>query len=201
MKKCLKCNKTKSHSDFYKRKNSTDGLRSHCKECHKNYRELTKDRKSEVDKIRYLKNKEEIDSRAISYYHANKDKKRNYDQSRRQLVYEQRRERYQTDLNYKLKCNLRSRLHCALKRNKKSGGTMELLGCSIEDLKIHIESGFSEGMTWDHVLNGEIHIDHIIPCASFDLTNEEQQKECFNFRNLQPLWAKDNFKKSSKILE
>lgn len=200
MKKCSKCDETKSDSDFYKRKDSTDGLASHCKQCRKSYRELTKDKKSEADRLRYLKNKEHIDARAISYYHANKDKKRNYDQSRRQSLYEQRRDRYRTDLNYKLKCNLRSRLRRALKRNTKSGSTLDLLGCSIEHLKLHLESGFSEGMTWDHVLSGEIHIDHIVPCASFDLTDEEQQRECFHYKNLQPLWAKDNFKKSSKIL-
>ena len=53
-------------------------------------------------------------------------------------------------------------------------------------------------MTWDN--HGEWHIDHIKPCASFDLTDADQQRECFNYTNLQPLWAKDNLSKGAKIL-
>ena len=73
-----------------------------------------------------------------------------------------------------------------------------MLGCSIKDLIIHIEKQFKEGMTWDnHSYNGW-HIDHIIPCASFDLSDPEQQKKCFHYTNLQPLWKQDNLSKSDK---
>lgn len=60
---------------------------------------------------------------------------------------------------------------------------------------------FEPGMTWDNLGKGEgkWQIDHIIPCSYFDLTKEENQRICFNYRNLQPLWAKDNVKKSNKI--
>ncbi len=64
----------------------------------------------------------------------------------------------------------------------------------------HLEKQFKEGMTWEnHGLYGW-HIDHIIPCASFDLTDLEQQKKCFHYTNLQPLWAKENLIKGVKIL-
>ncbi len=57
---------------------------------------------------------------------------------------------------------------------------------------------FTNGMAWDDY--GDWHIDHILPCISFDLSDENQQKICFHYTNLQPLWATDNLKKGSKIL-
>lgn len=85
----------------------------------------------------------------------------------------------------------------ALKGNTKAAKTMELVGCSIEFLRGYIEAKFEIGMTWENT--GEWHLDHIIPCAIFDLSDPVQQRECFNFSNLQPLWAKDNFKKSDRL--
>jgi hypothetical protein len=75
---------------------------------------------------------------------------------------------------------------------------MGLIGCSVPQLRKHLEAQFTEGMTWDN--HGEWHIDHIKPCASFDLTDAEQQLECFNYTNLQPLWASDNLSKGAKVL-
>jgi len=81
----------------------------------------------------------------------------------------------------------------------KENKTVELLGCSIEECKSYLESKFIEGMSWDnHGLYGW-HIDHIIPCASFDLTDPAQQQKCFHYTNLQPLWAEENLKKGCKI--
>ena len=94
---------------------------------------------------------------------------------------------------------LRSRFDKVLNGTIKTDSTMSLLGCSRQKLVQHIEEQFTEGMSWDKMgLNG-IHIDHIIPCASFDLTDPEQQRECFHYTNLQPLWAKDNLRKSDTI--
>ena len=73
---------------------------------------------------------------------------------------------------------------------------MELLGCSIEKLWEHLESKFQPGMTREN--HGKWHIDHIRPCISFNLTDLEQQKICFHYTNLQPLWAEDNLKKGAK---
>ncbi len=93
---------------------------------------------------------------------------------------------------------LRSRLRNALKRKKvtKSKKTLELVGCTLEDLKSHLESKFQENMSWENY--GSWHIDHIRPCDSFDLTDPEQQRACFNWKNLQPLWARENLVKGSK---
>ena len=117
----------------------------------------------------------------------------------RQRQREDHARRYYEDLEYKLMYLSRSRVRLALKgRGAKSRKTVQLIGCSIEHLRQHLEAQFTEGMTWDN--HGEWHIDHIKPCASFDLTDEGQQRECFNYANLQPLWAKDNLSKGAKVL-
>jgi hypothetical protein len=95
---------------------------------------------------------------------------------------------------------------CALKQtnNKKCSGTADLLGCSIDDFKRHIESTWSEGMHWGNrgyqtsKSEKKWHIDHIRPCASFDLSDPEQQYQCFHYTNLQALWHEDNMKKSDQ---
>jgi hypothetical protein len=74
-----------------------------------------------------------------------------------------------------------------------------LLGCSINDCKTHIESKFKLGMTWENYGHKTWHIDHIIPYSFFDLSDEEQVKKCFHYTNLQPLWAEENYKKRDKI--
>lgn len=162
------------------------------------YQERNKDRKVDYDKQYYLSNKVQKDKKAREYYRVNKEAKASYDKRNRPAQATKRRERYRTDVRYKLTCNLRSRLYVALKRNKKTAHTLELLGCSIDYLKQHIESQFKDGMYWAKVMNGEIHIDHIVPCVAFDLSQQSQQRECFHYSNLQPLWAKDNFKKHKK---
>ncbi len=104
--------------------------------------------------------------------------------------------RYNIDKSYKIKDNLRSRVRTALKGIAKSAATMELIGCTIEALIKHLEAQFANGMTWDNYGFYGWHVDHIIPCASFDLTDPDQQKACFHYSNLQPLWAEDNLRKN-----
>lgn len=80
--------------------------------------------------------------------------------------------------------------------SKKSAKTLELLGCPVSKLKEHLEKQFTPGMSWENY--GEWHVDHIRACAKFDLTKETEQRECFNFKNLQPLWKLDNFRKGAR---
>lgn len=78
---------------------------------------------------------------------------------------------------------------------RKAAKTEELLGCTVEAAREHLERQFLPGMSWSN--HGQWHIDHIRPCASFeDLTRLEQQKACSHYTNLQPLWAEDNLAKS-----
>ena len=73
----------------------------------------------------------------------------------------------------------------------------ELLGCTFDELKKHLESKFSDGMNWNNYGRKGWHIDHIVPCCFFDLTRIDEQKKCFHYTNLQPLWAKTNLFKAS----
>ena len=77
----------------------------------------------------------------------------------------------------------------------KKSSALKLIGCSIPELKIYLENKFLPGMHWNNWNKDGWHIDHIRPCTSFDLTDEEQQKECFHYSNLQPLWASENYSK------
>lgn len=99
----------------------------------------------------------------------------------------------------KMRVLLRQRLRAVLKRNRRIASTLALLGCSIEFFKTHFEQRFTGGMSWESFMKGKIHIDHIRPCASFDLSNPEQQKVCFHYSNLQPLWARDNLRKGARL--
>lgn len=102
------------------------------------------------------------------------------------------------DLIEKLKNNLRVRLNQAIKRNYKNGSAVRDLGCTIEEFKLYLEIRFKPGMSWSN--HGDWHIDHIIPLASFDLTDPSQLKKALHFTNMQPLWKKENISKGSKTI-
>lgn len=88
-----------------------------------------------------------------------------------------------------------------IKSFKKSAKTESLLGCSFAVFKEYIESKFAPEMSWDNhgseIKNKEKswHIDHIIPCNTFDLSNPEEQKKCFHYSNMRPLWESENLKR------
>lgn len=154
------------------------------------YRERNRE-KIAADKKRYSEeNYEKLSYRQKLYREEHLAEKAEYDKA-------YMRNRRNTDPAFKLLHNLRKRLWDAVKGNAKSASTMELVGCSIEHLQEHLENQFTDGMTWEN--QGEWHVDHIRPCASFDLSKAEDQRECFNYKNLQPLWAKDNLRKSDKL--
>ena len=72
------------------------------------------------------------------------------------------------------------------------------MGCTLDQFKRHIENLWLDGMSWENYGKKGWHIDHILPCASFDLADPEQQRKCFHYTNLQPLWATDNWSKGCK---
>ena len=110
------------------------------------------------------------------------------------------RDKYNNNPQCKIRRLYSTRIKAAIKiqSGPKAFKTIELLGCSVQECRQYLESKFQDGMTWEnHGMYGW-HIDHIIPCASFDLTDPEEQKKCFHYTNLQPLWAKDNLSKGCK---
>ena len=109
--------------------------------------------------------------------------------------------KYKKDPAYRIEQICRARLIDSLKGElKKSAHTDELLGCTFEKARKHIQEQFIQGMTWGNHGNGpnKWHIDHIRPCAYFDFTNPTHQKMCFHYTNLQPLWSTDNIRKRDK---
>ena len=173
----------------------------------KRYYLKNKDKLSVYNKEWRLKNIEEQKAYNIKYYLENKDRLNAYHvEYRKRPEYKKKfneyyknwtNKRLKTDPHFKLKQLLSHRIYMALKGMAKSKKTKELLGCTIEELWKHLEKKFIKGMTQKNY--GEWHVDHIKPCASFDLTDPKQQEICFHYTNLQPLWAIDNIKKGSKF--
>jgi len=210
-KNCSKCGIIKSVNKFYKSNTEKDGLQTHCIDCKKIYCQINKKsialRKKIYDKthkeeinVYYRKNKDKIDNQKKIYRNTHKHERKNYlQQNKKQIIQKAekyKKMRFKTDINFKLTHYLRTRIVRALKGNPKLSTTMKLVGCSIQTLKQHLESKFKPGMSWSNY--GSWHIDHIRPCASFDLSKPEEQYKCFHYTNLQPLWAKENLEKGCK---
>ena len=128
--------------------------------------------------------------------HRRADYRRRWRQIRDKQIADQR-ERYWKDPSYRLRKSLARSIQNKLRHQgeTKQEKTLKLIGCTIKELKAHLEANFQDGMSWDNYKHDGWHMDHIRPCASFDLTDEEQQLVCFNWRNLSPMWAAENISK------
>lgn len=165
--------------------------------------ERNKDKMKARAAERYERNKDEIRIKAAERYERNKSRIRTDEWLKHRSAVRSRwhKKKRLTDINYRIKVNMRNRLNDAIRGCSKAASTMDLVGCSADDLKEHLESQFTDGMSWDNYGFYGWHIDHIKPCAAFDLTLESEQKLCFHYSNLQPLWAEDNLRKSDKYNE
>ena len=181
VKTCSTCKVDKSLLEFSNNLSRKDGKQRRCKNCASLHSKLW--RHNNKDKVR-----------AASLKHYYKNKEIHWERNR-----DYRNKRRQNDLHFKLACNIRSRLGAAIKNNWKSGSAVKDLGCSIEQLKKHLESQFQPGMTWNNWATDGWHIDHIVPLSSFNLENKEELKKACHYSNLQPLWAEDNLIKGHKI--
>lgn len=195
IKKCTKCGNNKLISQFRKQSKGRFGVMSVCKSCQSNiekYNRLIGNTTSTERNKRFRENNpDKIKKYLKDYSNKNKEKRKEYDKNyrinNRGLINKRSCEYY--ILNPHLK-TWRSVLKSQLRRmgKTKEGNTIDLLGYSALELKLHMESLFTEGMTWDN--HGEWHIDHIKPLSSF---NKETHPSVVNaLSNLQPLWAKDN---------
>lgn len=175
---CSKCKEEKDVCEFNVNKSRPNGYRAECREC---TRIITKKYKE--------KNKLKIKESNKKFLIENPDYYNQY-----------RRDRFNNDLQYRLLCNVRCRIVKYLKTKKliKNNKTIDIIGCTPEELKSHLESQFLDNMSWEnHGLYGW-HIDHKIPLSS--AKTEKEIYELCHYSNLQPLWAEDNLKKSNKIL-
>jgi hypothetical protein len=145
-----------------------------------------------TDELTHWRNHPALNAyKALDYYYNNHDK-----------VLAQVKARYANISEHnRIKKLLSSRIHKAITRNgngaRKAASTMELIGCTIAEVRAHLESKFSPGMTWKNCGRNGWHIDHIRPCDSFNLEDPGQQRICFHFTNLQPLWEANNISKSN----
>jgi len=204
MKECKNCLTHKEEKDFHKESKSKDGLRTICIVCvkeyqfqwrsskrsilnqkSKEYQETHKEEKKEYDKNYRLENIDKINS----YLEDNKDMI-----NKRSNIYSKNKRK--VDINFKISQSIRNRIGKFLNRDKSYSSVTEL-GCSINELRNHLESKFLDNMSWDNY--GKWHIDHISPLSKFDLTKPDEFKKACHYSNLQPLWALDNIKKSNKI--
>jgi len=185
MKICCKCKIIKDFSEYHKDKTQNDGYQNKCKLCKKEYYKYDAEKLSN----KYKNNKELMLKKANEYYKNNKIERIKYQS---QYI----RKKLDNDIIFKLRCTLRKRTACFLKTNKNRKSLIkDILGEEVFNVKIYLESKFLKGMTWEnHGLYGW-HIDHIIPLSSGK--NEEEIIKLCHYTNLQPLWAKDNLKKSN----
>lgn len=194
MKICSSCKVEKSLCNFSNSKNGHFGVQAYCKDC-------AKEKKKEY----YLKNSEREKEYAKNWYRENKS--RSIDISRKyqkensdRIRHKQRKrakERRREEPRYRAERSARNRVWKAINRfgARKESSTFNIVGCSQEYLFKHIEDQFVDGMSWDNY--GEWHIDHIVPLASAN-TEDEIIRLC-HYTNLQPLWARENIRKGSRL--
>lgn len=165
MNQCSKCKELKDNNAFGKRKDSLD---SQCKNCRKEY---------------YLNNRNKL----LEY-------QKNYDATHRNENASYKRKRRQYDDLFRLQDNISSLMRKSLRCYKNKTKAVDILGCSIEFFKKHIESQFKENMRWSNY--GEWELDHIQPSASAN--TKEELLTLNHYLNFQPLWKHDNRSKSCK---
>lgn len=203
---CNACALVKSSDEFPLLLRTATGLNPRCCDCinkvNKRYRDTNKDKCLVAQKANYIRTRHKQLGYRRKYTAKTKKRKAEYD-----ATYRDRNK--QKIAAYKKEWELRNRnnpeflvarvlrrrlLHC-LYGYQKQEKTFDLLGCTRREFVIWIESQFSEGMTWENHGRLGWHIDHIIPCFSFDLTDESERRKCFHYTNLRPLWWYDNLKR------
>lgn len=227
---CTKCGKEKPLAEFNRLKKGKDGYNPRCKDCHNtDNRGYSKKPEYKKKKQEYIdNNRDSINKIKTKYNHSDKrkkcdiryrknhldrirengikhrqgDKYKNRIETEKPKRRQRDKKRRESDISYRIEINLRCRTKYALKfqNSPRYYTDDEYLGCSPSFLRKYLESQFKEGMSWDNYGFYGWHIDHIRPCDSFILEDPEEQKKCFHYTNLQPLWAKDNLRKSNKIL-
>jgi len=189
---CSCCGIEKSAEEFYVRSDRPGKRESRCGSC--------KQKAANKPKLvvrRRLRQKEYRDTHKVQERaRIIRWSKQNWSRVLERNRNSQRRMRQQNP-GYRVRLNLSSRLSHILAGRTKSAPTMRLVGCSLGFLKVWIALHFQPGMSWGNY--GEWHVDHIRPCSWFDLEDPSQQRSCFHWLNLQPLWKIDNLRKGDRL--
>ena len=218
-KECIQCHKTKPLSKFYFRKDN-HSYRPSCKLCRiiqtqqqywknpekkKQYVKQWRMHHPDYEKQRYQKNPIKKNSSSKRWRLNNPEKVK---QSRRESWKknkkrnnEHKKSRYHNDIDFYIYTICRTRLNKALTINQKTGRTIEILGCSIFELRKYLESMFTNKITWKNRGFGKDkwNIDHIIPLSFFNLQDPTEQKQACHYTNLQPMMQDDNLQKGDRI--
>lgn len=148
------------------------------------------------DKAYKIRNPDKVKIRRNKWYDRNKAE---INRHKRENMKEYNRlywsERRSSDIDFRLRGTMRNRFNAAMRGHIKSSSVFEYVGCTLDELKLHLESKFQVNMTWENY--GKWHIDHKIPLVAFS-SSEEDLHKAWHYSNLQPLWKIDNLKKGSK---
>jgi len=174
-------------------------LRERIKQQGMEWRAANKEAIAQRDRTYRQENWSKLLATKAAYERQRRESDPDYMESRRETLNRSRARRWSAVPQFRISCILRARLKDALGGKQKAATTQELVGIDWAGLVAHIEKQFLPGMSWENYGYETWHIDHIKPCASFDLTDPAQQRECFHYSNLQPLWAKDNLSKSARL--
>ena len=183
VKNCSKCGIVSLKSNFHKNKTKRDGLQSRCKLCVNEY---------------YLKNNDKIILKTRDWNKSNPEKvkqnqkKYNEQNKEKRIIY--LRNKRETDVNYRMIVYTRNRIYKSLKGTTKQSSTKEILGIDIDLYRKWLEFQFTSEMNWSN-----IEVDHIKPICMFDVSDDDQLKEAFSWKNTQPLLKKDHQLKRTKF--
>ena len=218
---CISCNKIFDVSKFYKLAMSKDGYKLYCISCSKSNRnkEIIKKQITITKKICNTCTKEKLinefkstNKSSDGYYHKciscwpqvswtkekQKESEKKYVKNNPEKIKEKNRKQG-LNINRRIRKSLNIRIKDALFSFslRKDNTTLSYVGCELDFLKKWFKFLFEENMSFDNY--GEWHIDHIKPCFSYNFSKDEDIKECFNWKNLRPCWAKENLQKNSQI--
>jgi hypothetical protein len=211
---CSVCNVQKELSEFYSRtrKNGNIYFDNKCKVCAKlkiiDWVKNNKELKKKGDKKYREENKERIKECDKKYRNSHADeikkyKKEHYEEHKIKYASVKReweKKKRETDNEFRILSTLRGRVYKALRSTKKTDNTINLIGCSIEFFMNWLQHQFDSKMSWDNY--GDYwQIDHVIPCSHFNMTNEQEQFKCFNWKNCRPLESTKNLSKGDKYLK
>ncbi len=203
VKRCTVCDMVQNINSFYIKKENLTGYSSNCRKCqqiiNKRWRLENPEKDKAVHKKYALNNKEKTKIRESQPKYKENAKKYRTTNKYKQYQKKYRINRMKNDINFKMRCNLTSRIGSALNNITDTGiKSQELLGCKISFFVNFIESQFTNGMAWNNygIKNNQWHIDHIICIEVFDMTDERQQFAAFNYKNCKPMWASKNRIKS-----